>query len=184
MSSILYCFAGPMGSDPHAVQIAVSDEDKARFEALPPQENDDEITVVDEDSGVAWIVRRAACNADCYCAAEAQSVALAGGQTLAFSYGHTPRAVLEATCNRYPIRAALGSFSRLLQAEMPGARDADCDPRAEVGSPDFLVAVIEALGEAAAIRQDESMAEADTDRAETYASARVALLALLGVVED
>lgn len=50
--------------------MELSDEDHAKFDSLTPNSNKDVVEIYDELSMESYSVRRAACNLDCFCAAE------------------------------------------------------------------------------------------------------------------
>lgn len=71
----LYCYDGPERSDPHAVVLELSEDDFDAFNDLPRGEGRCLVAVDDQATGRRYSVRRAACGAACYCAAEAVNLA-------------------------------------------------------------------------------------------------------------
>lgn len=72
MKPNLYCYDGTGNDDSeHAVKLRVSDDEKAKFNALPRGQSDKSVIVTDLDTGNRWKVCRADCGLDCFCAASA-----------------------------------------------------------------------------------------------------------------
>lgn len=57
-------------ADAHAVKVRVSEEDLAKFDALPRGFSNLSVPVTDLNTGVRWHVQRADCGARCFCAAQ------------------------------------------------------------------------------------------------------------------
>ncbi len=154
----IYCFNGPGGRDPHEIILDLTADDRKAFDDLPVKDNSHHIDVTDQATGLRWRVRRSACSADCYCAAEAARLVGDDSEVIIRQFGSTPN---------YAIRHAFTDLSP-----------------SELEEPEFIVTVLEALAEAAEFNQDADNEFADPDRAAKYKRARQTLLLVRGLYEE
>ena len=105
MNPNLFCYSETR-SDPHAVKLRVSDEDRAKFNALP-QESSEFVVVKDLDTGKSWRVRREDCGLGCRCAAMA----------LPLLTVHQFRKEMKACWPHITVKVKTVSFADLARAE-------------------------------------------------------------------
>lgn len=74
MEPNLFCYEGRKRSNPHAVKLCLSDEDRQKFCNLDRGNSRESAVVTDVPTGKQWKVKRAACGLGCFCAAAATRV--------------------------------------------------------------------------------------------------------------
>lgn len=70
MKPNLFAFDGTKGRHPHAVQLSLPDDERAKFDALP-RGRSNQFVIVTDINGEQWKLKRASCGLNCYCAARA-----------------------------------------------------------------------------------------------------------------